>query len=79
MFPYTNFIVVTPSNTENISVGKIRGIMIDHTDPKANIAVANEAGTSVTLTGLATGVIHPISTERVFATGTTATTVTVFY
>jgi hypothetical protein len=79
MMPYENALIITPDNDDELSVGPIVGILIDHTDAKANIAIANKAGASVVLTGLATGVIHPIKTNKIFATGTTATTVTVLW
>jgi len=80
--PYKNFRVITVAaygETTKFAEGRIRGIKLEGSGAKANLAVANEAGTKVTILGLATNVIHPISTDQLFETGTTATTVTIFW
>lgn len=44
-----------------------------------NVAVADRAGASVTLTALAVGVWHEIRTTKVFETSTTATGIVVMW
>jgi len=76
---YKNFAIVVPSTTQDLPMGRTRGIKVDGSGNKSNIAIHDEAGNSVIITGLANNVIHPISTTRVLVTGTTATSVVVFW
>ncbi len=77
---YQNFIAYTKSDVANILDGvkpvTSRGIMVGTT---GDLAVSNAAGTSVTITKVAAGVIHPIRTNKIWSTGTTASEITVFY
>lgn len=59
---------LTPSNTTSFS--PTRGIYVGAT---GDVKVTMFDGSEVTFTGLAAGIIHPISATRVYATGTTAT------
>ena len=82
-FPYANTIQVTPSNTEDLKNAggddiRCRGLMIPTAGTGA-IAIVNEDGTATTITGLNPDVIHPISTTRIRATGTTATIIFAFW
>jgi hypothetical protein len=80
--PYYNFRVITVSGYGEVTKfpeGRIRGIKLEGSGAKANLAVANQAGAKVTIVGLATNVIHPISSDQIFETDTTATTVTIFW
>jgi hypothetical protein len=44
-----------------------------------NVAVRMKNGTTLTITGLAVGVIHALEVDQVLATGTNATTVVALY
>lgn len=61
---------ITPDN--NTYIQKTRGIYIGGGN---NLTVDMADGSTVTFTALATGVIHPISVVRVYATGTDATSI----
>jgi hypothetical protein len=80
--PYKNFRVITVSGYGDVTPfpeGMIRGIKLDGAGTKANLAVKSESNGNVTITGLALNVIHPIATTQIFQTGTTATTITIFW
>lgn len=62
-------ISITPSDTVDLS-RHTKGLFIGGA---GNIKVDMSDGSTVTLTGIAVGVIHSISVRRVYATGTTAT------
>jgi hypothetical protein len=82
MKPYQNFRVITiasHNDTTAIPEGVVRGIKLDGSESKSNVALRSRDNGSVTIVGLANNVIHPISTDQIFQTGTTATTVTVFW
>jgi hypothetical protein len=82
MKPYQNFRVITVSghgNSNAFPEGTIRGIKLDSSGSKSNIAVKSKDNGSITITGLANNIIHPISTDQIFETGTTATSVTIFW
>lgn len=76
----SKFAVVTPSDTAllewNGDKYATKGIMVGVT---GNIAVKDENGTSVTIVGVAAGIILPISTNQILSTGTTATSITAFF
>lgn len=65
-----NFAAVTPSDstTFDMCLGLYVGVSGD-------VAVANGAGTSVVFVGVPSGTILPIRTTKVFATGTTASSI----
>jgi hypothetical protein len=66
---------ITPSDTTNI--GPARGFIIG---VAGTVAVQTKGMSApVTLTGLATGIVHPISARFIFATGTTATSIVAVY
>lgn len=65
-----SFFSITPSDTDPLERGRTTGLYIAAT---ANLTVEDVLGTPVTFTGLAGGVVHPICTKKVRATGTTAT------
>lgn len=71
---YSDVRAVTPSDSAYIA--QTSGISIG---AAGTLAVTTAAGTVVTITGLAIGVIHPIAAIRVMATGTSATGITVYY
>ena len=53
-----------------------RGILLG---VAGDIAIKDQDNTTVVISGLAAGVIHPISTYEILATGTTATDICVFW
>lgn len=75
VLPARNFVEITPSDSTRFTF-ETRGIMLE---VAGNIAIADVSGTSQVLRGLAAGIIHPISTFKIFATNTTATGIFVFY
>lgn len=72
----TGAVAVTPSDTVDLARGATKGIYLGG---GGNVKVDLANGDSVTFTGLAGGVIHPISAKRVWATGTTATSILAVY
>lgn len=77
--PSDQFSLVTPSDTVDLSyhgtTAKCRAILVG---TAGNVAVLDDQGTSVTIP-LAAQVLHPISTNRILLTGTTAVTIIAFY
>lgn len=67
--PAVNATAVTTSDSADLSY-VTRGIYVGGS---GNLKVDMLGGGSVTFTGLAAGVIHPIRATRIYATGTTAT------
>lgn len=73
---------VTASNTDNIvppldSISKsagTRGLYVG-TSGTLSVVFASQPTTSVSITGLATGMWHPMNVIRVNSTGTTATNI----
>ena len=70
---YTSISNVTPSDSADIQL--TRGILIGVTGTLAVITASNE---TITITGLAVGVIHPLCVRRVLATGTSATVISAY-
>jgi len=68
---------VTPHDT-NYIVDEIpcKGILLG---VAGDIAIKDVNGTTVVVSGLAAGVIHPISTNRILSTSTTATDICAFF
>lgn len=66
---------ITPSDTTDLTT-VTRGLYVG---VSGNVKVDMADGTTVTFTGLASGIIHPISAVRVYATGTTATNILAVY
>lgn len=63
---------ITPNDSSDLAQ-PIRGLYIGGA---GNIVVLFEGDTSpVTLVGLVAGVVHPLAVKKVFATGTTATSI----
>ncbi len=65
--PAREYLSITASDTGNIL---FRGLYVG---ASGDVKINDEAGTTITFTALAAGVIHPIGGTRVYATGTTAT------
>lgn len=78
--PSSKFIVVSPSDTAVLTWNgdsfSTKAIMAG---VAGNIAVKDEVDTSVTIVGLAAGVMYPIETNLILSTGTTATSITAFF
>lgn len=80
--PSSKFINVTASDTAKLEydseVKATKGIAIG---TAGDLAVKDDEGNSVTIpaNALAVGVIHPISTEQILSTGTTATEIVAYF
>lgn len=61
---------ITPNDSTDISV--TRGIYVGGS---GDLKVKMMDGSVITFTGLAGGMVHPLSVSRVYATGTTATSI----
>lgn len=72
--PADNVAAITPNNSTDLSA-LTRGIYVGVSGDLKVDLYDGETVTTVTFTGLASGVIHPIRAQRVYATGTTATSI----
>lgn len=74
--PLENFAVVTKNNTVGASytapTGELREARALYVTVAGDVAIRHRGGT-ITITGLAAGVWHPIRFTDVLSTGTTAT------
>lgn len=74
LFPAMHSIAVTPNDGAKILDGanpvRCRGVSFT---VAGNLAYKDSEGNDRIAGGLAAGVIHPISTDQILATGTTAT------
>ena len=61
---------ITPADATDIV--PTRGVYVG---VSGDLAVDMSDGSTVTFVGLAAGIIHPISVKRIYATGTTATSI----
>ena len=67
-----NLKVHTPSDTLGFDTDVCRGILLEE---DGAVKILTVAGDEVTIPNLAGGMIHPIQAQKVFATGTDATSV----
>lgn len=78
--PSFQFVTVTPSDTALLEYNgkkmRCRGIYVG---VSGDVAVKDDAGNSVTFVGVAAGVIHAISTDRILNTGTDATDIVALF
>lgn len=78
--PASKGMAVTPNDstdfTDSGAVVLCRGVSLE---VGGNLAWLDENGASRLAKGLAAGVIHPISTKRILASGTTATGICVYW
>lgn len=78
--PASKFAVVTASDTDVLTWNgenfATKGVMVA---VSGDLACKDEAGNSVTISTVAAGVIHPIQTNQILSTGTTATGITAFF
>lgn len=75
---YADAAVITPSDTA-VLPRYTKGLCIHGGGSHHNVAVRMKNGTTLTITGLAIGVIHALQVDQVLATGTNATTVVALY
>ena len=73
--PAEHAVAITPNDGADLA-NSTRGIYVGVT---GNIKITTSAGDDVTFAGLAAGIIHPIRARRVWATGTTATSIVGVY
>jgi hypothetical protein len=73
--PVNGAVAVTPDNSNDLT-NTTRGIYVGGA---GNIKVDMADGTTVTFTAIAIGIVHPLRVKRVYATGTTATTILALY
>lgn len=69
-------VAVTPSDTTDLATVPTKGLYLGGA---GNVKVDMADGTTVTFTALSSGMIHPISCKRVYATGTTTTSILAVY
>ena len=72
---------ITPSDTLKLTnasgnITRCRGVYIGGA---GNLAVKDEKNNAVTFVSLAVGVIHPISTDQIMNTNTTATNIVALF
>lgn len=67
--------LLTPSDSADLAIPS-RGLYVGGT---GNVKVTMRGGDTLLFTGLAAGVIHPISVVRVWSTTTTATSIIAVY
>ena len=73
--PATKGVVVTPSNSDNISETASLYVTADGT---LAVGFADAPGSSISLGTVTAGQILPFSVKRVYSTGTTATVVALY-
>lgn len=74
--PSGDLVAVTPHDTNALASGVTRGLYVGGS---GNIAVTTQNGQSVTLVGVAAGIILPVRVTHVKATNTTATSIVAVY
>jgi hypothetical protein len=67
---------VAPSDSTDLPNGITKGLYVGTT---GDVVAVFAGDTEIKLTGLASGVFHPISVKQVKATGTTATSIVAVY
>lgn len=70
-----DLVAATLSDTVNETGGVSRGLLLD---ASGTIVFITEKGTTITMTSLATGIIHPIRVKRVNNTSTTIAAADIF-
>jgi hypothetical protein len=73
--PAANAAAITPSNTVDLTT-VTRGIYVG---VSGDLKVDLVSGDTVTFVGLAAGMVHPLRVKRVYATGTSATSIVGVY
>lgn len=67
---------VTPNDGTDLPDGICRGLLVG---VSGDVKVTMAGGTTMVWPALAAGVVHPIQAKRIWATGTTATSVKAAY
>lgn len=75
LHPSKYFLLITPNDLSDLPT-KVRGISFGGA---GDLAILDEDGNPQIISGLAAGIIHPIATTRVLASGTTATNIVVYW
>ena len=73
--PVENVFAVTPHDTNELAYAT-RGVYVG---TAGDLKVTTVGGQSVTFTGLAAGIVHPLRVKLVFSTGTTAANILGLY
>ncbi len=73
--PARDAVAITPDNAADLARA-CRGILVG---VAGNVKITTLDGTDVVLPSLAAGVCHPIAAKRIFATGTTASSIVALY
>ena len=68
--PLQELAAVTPNDTNAVPMGFFRAVYLT---VGGTVSLTPIRGTAITITGLATGVWHPLAGTHIRATGTTAT------
>jgi len=76
--PYTRAVAVTPSDTVDLTEVS-RGLNVHSALASCPVKVMMQGDTVAVILQLQTGFIYPLRVSRVYATGTTATTVVALY
>ncbi len=77
-WPATRLRAVTPADGTDLPDGICRALFVGTSGDIVMIAGEDEVGDTVTLPGVAAGIL-PVSTKRVLATGTTASGIIALY
>jgi hypothetical protein len=74
--PAANAAAITPNNGADLAANT-RGLYVGVSgDVKVDMVTG---GTGITFVSLAAGIVHPLQVKRVYATGTTATSIVAVY
>jgi hypothetical protein len=72
--PSSKFVAVTPSDTLKLTYNGIpTRTKAIYVGGSGNLAIKNDLGTAVTVTGVLAGSIYPFSTDQIMSTNTTCT------
>jgi len=74
--PSGDIVAANLHDTNPLTNGVCRGVYVGAT---GDLKLVTPKGQTVTLAGLAAGLVHPIQAKQIFSTGTTATGVMVLY
>lgn len=69
-------VAVTPNDSTNLTTGATKGIYVG---VSGDLKVTMYDDTVITFVGISNGVFQPITVKRIWATGTTATSIVAVY
>lgn len=72
----TDAVAVTPNDSADLASKPTKGVYVG---VSGDIKITLQGGSTASFVGLAAGVIHPIAAMRIWATGTTATSILAVY